>query len=144
MKKSVFLLISIVFVTTNSLHSQNITGKWATIDDNTGKKRSIVEVYKKGGKYFGKVVDMYLEPHEDPDPVCDLCSDNRKDQKIRGMEIIQNMEQTGNEYTGGEILDPENGKVYRCKLWVEDGKLMVRGYIAFFFRTQEWLRHVPR
>lgn len=143
MKKSMFP-ISILFLITSNLYSQDITGTWATIDDNTGKKRSIVEVYKKDNKYFGKVVDMFLEPHEDPDPMCDLCSDDRQDEKIMGMEIIRNMEKAGNEYTGGEILDPENGKVYRCKLWVEDGKLMVRGYIAFFFRTQEWLRHVPR
>lgn len=101
MKKPVLLLLSVLLFTMGRLHSQDITGRWATIDDNTGKKRSIVEVYEKGGKYFGKVVEMFLEPHEDPDPVCDLCSDSRKDQKIRGMEIIRNMEKTGGEYTGG-------------------------------------------
>ena len=58
---------------------------------------------------------------------------------IVGLEIIRDMKKDGDEYAGGDILDPENGKVYRCKIWVENGKLMVRGYIAFLYRTQTWL-----
>lgn len=137
MKKILLFSLTIIFHTS---FAQDITGKWTTIDDNTGKERSVVEIYKKGDKYYGKVSDMYLEPHEPKDPICDLCTDERKDQKTLGMEIIRNMEKDGDEYSGGDILDPENGKVYRCKLWIEDGKLMVRGYVAFFFRTQEWIR----
>ena len=133
------LILACIFIAQSAL-AQDITGKWTTIDDNTGKERSVVEIYKKGDKYFGKVSDMYLEPHEPKDPICDLCTDERKDQQTLGMEIIRNMEKDGDEYSGGDILDPENGKVYRCKLWIEDDKLMVRGYIAFFFRTQEWIK----
>lgn len=133
------LILACILISQSAL-AQEITGKWTTIDDNTGKKRSVVEIYKKGDKYFGKVSDMYLEPHEPKDPICDLCTDERKDQRTLGMEIIRNMVKDGVEYSGGDILDPENGKVYRCKLWVEDGKLMVRGYVAFFFRTQEWVK----
>ena len=133
------LILACIFIAQSAL-AQDITGKWTTIDDNTGKERSVVEIYKKGDKYFGKVSDMYLEPHEPKDPICDLCTDERKDQQTLGMEIIRNMEKDGDEYSGGDILDPENGKVYRCKLWIEDGKLMVRGYVAFFFRTQEWIK----
>ena len=136
-KKALYLFL--ILIINQNIQAQDITGKWVTIDDTSGKKRSVVEIEKKGDEYFGKVVDMYLEPHEPTDPVCDLCSDDRKDQKVRGLEIIRNMKKDDDEYTGGDILDPENGKVYRCKLWVEDGKLMVRGYVAFFFRTQEWL-----
>jgi len=58
---------------------------------------------------------------------------------IVGMVIINDMEKDEDEWGNGTILDPENGKIYRCKLWVEDGKLMVRGYIAFLYRTQTWL-----
>jgi len=133
------LILACILIAQNAL-AQDITGKWTTIDDNTGNKRSVVEIYKKGDKYFGKVSDMYLEPHEPKDPICDLCFDDRKDQKTMGMEIIRNMEKDGDEYSGGDILDPENGKVYRCKLWIEEGKLMVRGYVAFFFRTQVWVK----
>ncbi|MFY0650770.1 MAG: DUF2147 domain-containing protein [Cyclobacteriaceae bacterium] len=137
MKK--FLLISFLFCVQLSF-AQDIVGKWTSIDDNSGKERSIVEIYKKEDKYFGKIVGMYLEPDEPKDPVCDQCTDDRKDKKIMGMEIIRNMEKDDDEYSGGEIMDPENGKIYRCKLWIEDGKLMVRGYVAFFYRTQEWIK----
>ncbi|MFT7034969.1 MAG: hypothetical protein ACJA2S_003489 [Cyclobacteriaceae bacterium] len=133
------LILGCILIAQNTL-AQDITGKWTTIDDNTGKKRSLVEIYKQGDKYFGKISDIYLEPHEPKDPICEFCSDDRKDQKTMGMEIIRNMEKDGDEYSGGDILDPENGNVYRCKLWIEEGKLMVRGYVAFFFRTQEWVK----
>lgn len=74
--------------------------------------------------------------------MCDKCPDDdpRKDQPTKGMVIIKDLVRDGGEYAGGTILDPKEGKIYTCKLWVEDGKLMVRGYIAFFFRTQTWLR----
>ncbi len=122
-----------------SLQAQDIVGKWKTIDDNTGKPRSIVEITVKDGKAYGKILKLFREPGEDPDPICDECTDYRKDQRVIGMTIITDMVQDGDEWEDGEILDPENGKVYDCKLWVEDGELKVRGYIAFFFRTQTWL-----
>lgn len=118
--------------------SQSIVGKWKTIDDNTGEEKSIIEIYEKNGKVFGKVLAIFSK--EDPDPVCDECDsdDPRYKRKIIGMEIIRNMVKDGNEYEDGDILDPENGKVYRCKLWVEGGDLKVRGYLGPFFRTQTW------
>lgn len=121
--------------------SQNqIFGKWKTIDDNTGKPRSIVEIFEKNGQAHGKVVQLFREPGEELNPVCNECDDDdpRKDQPVIGMEIIKAMERDDDEWGNGEILDPENGNIYDCKIWVEDGKLQVRGYIAFFFRTQTW------
>ena len=124
-----------------SLNAQEIARKWKTVDDNTGKARSVVEIYQEGDKYFGKVIAIFSEEGEDPDPICDLCEDDRKDQKIIGMQIIRDMEfdKKDNEYSDGEILDPENGNLYDCKLWVEDGNLKVRGYLYFLYRTQTWL-----
>jgi uncharacterized protein (DUF2147 family) len=114
-------------------------GKWKTVDDNTGKTKSVVEISERGGKLYGKVLQLF-DP-EKPDPVCEECAadDPRYMKPIVGLEIIRNMTKDGDEYAGGDILDPENGKVYRCKIWVENGKLMVRGYIAFLYRTQTWL-----
>lgn len=114
-------------------------GKWKTVDDNTGKTKSIVEISEKGGKLYGKVLQLF-DP-EKPDPKCEECAkdDPRHMKPIVGLEIIRNMTKDGKEYVNGDILDPENGKVYKCKLWVENGKLMVRGYIAFLYRTQTWL-----
>jgi uncharacterized protein (DUF2147 family) len=122
--------------------AQSIVGKWKTIDDNTGEAKSIVEIYEKDGKFYGKVTKIFLDPNEDPDPVCDECDkdDPRYKKKIIGMEIIRGLKKDDDEFSGGDILDPENGKVYRCRLWVEKGDLMVRGYWGPFFRTQTWKR----
>ena len=119
--------------------AQEILGKWKTIDDNTGKPRSIVEITEKDGKAYGKILKLFREPGEEQDPICDECTDYRKDKKVIGLTIITDMVKDDDEWEDGEILDPENGKVYDCKMWVEDGKLQVRGYVAFFFRTQTWL-----
>ncbi len=135
---TIFLLILICFPLVGL--SQSITGKWTTIDDNTGETKSVVEIFERGGKMFGKVLKVFPGPNDDPDPVCDQCDegDPRYNKKIIGMEIIRNMAKSGNEYEGGDILDPENGKVYRCRLWVEGNELKVRGYWGPFFRTQSW------
>lgn len=122
--------------------AQGIFGRWVTIDDNSGKKRSIVEISERGGKAYGKIVQLFREPAEEADPICDECdaADDRFNKKVIGMEFIRGMVRDEEEWSDGTILDPENGKVYDCKLWVEEGKLKVRGYVAFFFRTQTWVR----
>ena len=120
---------------------QSIVGKWKTIDDESGEPRSVVEIYKKGDIYFGKVLQIFSKPNEDPDPICDLCEDDRKDHKVIGMEIIRDMQfdAKSNQYEEGTILDPENGNIYDCKIWIEDGNLKLRGYLYFLYRTQTWL-----
>lgn len=135
-------LFSLFLVSFAAAEEMSIVGKWKTIDDKTNEPKSIVEIYERDGKFYGTIVELFRKPGEDPDPVCDKCpkDDPRKDQPTKGMEIIKDLKQTGKEYTGGTILDPKEGKIYTCKLWVENGSLMVRGYIAFFFRTQTWHR----
>ncbi|MEI9920024.1 MAG: DUF2147 domain-containing protein [Bacteroidota bacterium] len=124
------------------VHAQNVAGKWKTIDDETGDERSIVDIFEKNGKVYGKVVKLFRAPNEDPDPVCNECddSDDRFNKKIIGMEILRDMVKSGDEYQGGNILDPKNGRVYRCSIWVEGNELKVRGYWGPFYRTQTWLR----
>ncbi|MBL7939553.1 MAG: DUF2147 domain-containing protein [Flavobacteriales bacterium] len=122
------------------LRSQSIAGRWMTIDDNTGKKRSIVEIKVTNGTASGRIVQLFRGPGEEQDPVCKECTDDRKGRKVIGLDIIRDMVLSNREWTKGTILDPENGKVYDCKLWVENGTLKVRGYVAFFFRTQTWVR----
>lgn len=121
--------------------SQSIIGKWKSIDDVSGKPRSIVEIYERSGRIYGKVLKVFPEPDEHPDPICEKCSGSKKDQKIVGMEIITDMKFNANDqgYEGGQILDPESGSIYDCKLWISEGKLMVRGYLFWFYRTQTWL-----
>lgn len=123
---------------------ENIFGKWITIDDETGKKKSVVEIYKKDGKVYGKIIKLFRGPDEDPDPLCDKCpeDDARYNQKIIGMEIMKNMEKDGDEYAGGKILKPDEGTIYRCRIWLDDEQnLKVRGYWGFLYRTQTWVRN---
>lgn len=137
------ILISTFILVSVSALGQSIEGQWKTIDDNSGKARSVVEIYKRGDLYFGKVLKTFPQPGEDPDPICDECDedDPRYGQKVIGMEIIKDMkyDERNNEYEDGEILDPENGNIYDCKIWLEDGNLKLRGYIMFLYRTQTWL-----
>jgi len=125
------------------LKAQDIIGQWKTIDDETNKPKSIVEIYKgPNGKYYGKIVKLFREPGEDPNPVCDECKGNKKNKPIKGMIILTGLEKVGNnDWDNGEILDPGNGEVYDCKMWIEDGKLQVRGYLGWslFGRSQTWL-----
>jgi uncharacterized protein (DUF2147 family) len=121
---------------------RSILGKWKSLDDDTGEPKSVVEIVERNGKVYGKVVKLFRKPGEDPDPLCDECSedDPRFKKKVIGMEILQDMVREEEEYSGGHILDPKNGKVYRCKVWLEENDLKVRGYLGPFYRTQTWKR----
>jgi uncharacterized protein (DUF2147 family) len=116
-------------------------GLWKTISDTTGKPSGIVEVFLRDGEYTGRIVQS-LE--RDAAAVCEQCTDARKDQPIVGMVFLSGLKRSGDEYSGGEILDPHNGKVYRARMRLADGgaKLEVRGYIGISLlgRTQTWLR----
>lgn len=138
MKKIVFI-IALLF-TFYSLSAQSILGKWKTIDDETGKAKSIVEIYENGDKVYGKIVEL-LNP-ERKNPVCKECEGIKKDQPILGMVIIDGLTKDDDVYEGGTILNPENGKVYKCriKLGEKPNTLQVRGYVAFFYKTQYWQR----
>lgn len=135
------LVFALVLLSAAASAQLSVIGKWKTIDDNTGKERSVVEIFEKGSKVHGKVIKLYREKGEDPDPVCDECDedDDRYKKKIIGMEIIRDMLKVGAELAEGTIMDPDNGKIYRCKIWVEGNELKVRGYLGPFYRTQTWL-----
>lgn len=116
----------------------DITGLWQTVDDESGDPKSIVEIHASGENYVGTVRDLLSRSD---DAICNECEGDLKGERIVGMEILTGLEQDGDAYTGGKILDPANGKVYRAKLWLEDEQtLKVRGYLGPFYRTQTWQR----
>jgi uncharacterized protein (DUF2147 family) len=119
-------------------------GVWRTVDDSSKKDKSLVRIVETNGVFSGKV-EKIVDPDAPKDAVCKECSDERKDKPIVGMTIIRNVRQSPEDKTvfdGGDILDPNNGKVYRVRLRpFDDGKkLEVRGYIGPFYRNQTWLR----
>lgn len=135
------LITLILFFSLVGVQAQNVTGKWRTVDDETGEEKSVVEIYEKNGKVYGKVVAITNPAAQEA--ICDKCTGEDKDQPIMGMVVIKGLEKDGDEYNGGKILDPNNGKLYKCYLKLEeDNKLKVRGYIGFSLlgRTQYWYR----
>ncbi|MDR6936217.1 MULTISPECIES: DUF2147 domain-containing protein [unclassified Luteibacter] len=118
-------------------------GKWKTIDDKTHEVKSIVEITENGGLLEGKVLQVLKSDHG-PHPKCTECSGERKDKPIEGMTIMWGLKKDGDEWSGGQILDPAKGKIYKVTIKLEDGgkKLDVHGYIGFSLigRSQEWVR----
>ena len=119
-------------------------GLWKTIDENTGQARSLIRIVETGGIYTGRV-EKSLDPNSKPGALCDKCPDDRKDKPIIGLDIIRGIRANRDEpglFDGGEVVDPESGRIYRFSLKpMEMGaKLRVRGYFGPFFRSQVWLR----
>ncbi|MBJ6982920.1 MULTISPECIES: DUF2147 domain-containing protein [unclassified Luteimonas] len=115
-------------------------GRWKTIDDETGKVKSIVEITESGGKLRGQVVEV-LHSTRGPNPTCDKCKGANKDKPVKGMTILWNLVPGGDGWEGGTILDPAKGKTYKSKLkLIDDGKLGVSGCVAFICREQVWIR----
>lgn len=134
------LLFLVVLSHISIVNSQSILGKWKTVDDETGEEKSIVEIYEKDGKVFGKIVEIFDSKKRDLS--CIYCEGEDYNKPILGLNIIKDMEKiANNSYKKGTITDPQNGKTYRCHLALEDkDTLQVRGYIAFFYETQYWKR----
>lgn len=133
------LFFSLLLLSSLNLFAQETSafGVWKTIDDETNEAKAYVEIYKVGDKMHGKITKLLIDPE---DTICEKCPDDKKDKPVVGMEIIWDMEKNGDQWIDGEILKPENGKIYSGKIWVEKGKLQVRGYIGFMYKTQTWLR----
>ena len=136
---------ALLVATTAFADSNSPAGLWRTVDDKTGKERSLIRITEASGVYQGKVEKLLnRQPDDDPDNLCRKCEGARKDQPVIGMTILWNLKKDGDQYTGGEILDPKNGKVYRAKMKLLDGgrKLEVCGFIGISLlgRSQTWLR----
>lgn len=142
MKKFVSILLLGLFSVAVQAASMSPEGEWRTIDDETGEAKSIVKVWIERGELKGQIVKL-LNPSE-PNPKCDKCKGSRKNKPIEGMTFVWGLEKDGDEWKGGTILDPNNGKEYKAKVKVVEGgeKLEVRGFIGFAVigRTQVWER----
>jgi uncharacterized protein (DUF2147 family) len=119
-------------------------GLWKTIDDETKAEKSQVRITDAGGVLSGKIEKIADATKQDSK--CDKCTDDRKDKPVLGMTIIRNAKADADKehWEGGDILDPNNGKVYKLRMKPIDGgkKLEVRGFIgmALLGRTQTWMR----
>jgi len=140
--KAIILWSFLMFIQNISWSQTEISGKWKSFDDETLEAKSVVDIFEKGGKYYGKIIKLFRKPEEDPDPICTECDpqDARYKKKVIGMEILKDMKKVGTEFSEGTILDPKNGKIYKCKIWIEGSELKLRGYWGPLYRTQTWKR----
>ncbi len=141
--KSILLVIVTLF-TANLAFSEDpsVIGKWVSVDDETGQRQSIVELYQKDGELRGKLLELLIP--EDKGSVCSKCKGDLKNHPIEGMEIIWGLTLKDGVWQGGQILDPSRGRAYRAKISLQDNPdlLDVRGFmgIAALGRTQTWQR----
>ena len=137
----IFKIILFTCMLVNSYQTSQIEGVWITQDDETGKKKSEVLLYKNEGKLYGKILNLLLE--EDKGKLCVNCKGENKNLAIEGMVIVEGLELNGKTWEEGTILDPKSGKTYSCYITFEnENTLKVRGYIGFSLlgRTQKWIR----
>lgn len=141
MKKILLLFLALVALSSNAQVSA-ILGDWRTVDDKTGEKRSIVTIYKgSDGLYYGKISKMLM--YADTNPKCDKCEGADHNAPIEGLVIIRGMKAEDGQLVGGKVLDPESGKFYYGKIYLKDGKLVLRGSLdkrGFLGRNQTWIR----
>jgi uncharacterized protein (DUF2147 family) len=143
MKRSLIAVLSIVSCAA-AWAQMSPAGLWRTIDDDTKQEKSLVRIKESAGVFSG-TIEKLLDLTVKPDAVCEKCSDERKDKPLLGLTILRNLRQSADDkavWDGGDIVDPNNGKVYRSRLKPVEGgkKLEMRGYIGPFYRTQVWIR----
>ena len=138
-----FVAICFLVLAVPTVQAQSIFGKWKTIDDRTGKPKAIIDIYEDDeGLMHGKVVEIVEEGKENF--ICEKCEGDRKNKPVLGMTIIEDAEHQGEGiYKGETLFDPQQAMTFRCKIWLNpdnSNELMVRGYLAFIYRTQTWKR----
>lgn len=130
--KKLLTLCAVLFCSTLAFAAHPAIGYWKTIDDKTGEPKSIVKIYEQDGKVVGRVVrvltDRTARAKIDGSPL------------IEGLEIIKDLKPAANgKLEGGKVLDPQSGRTYTCQIWIEGGKLVMRGSLFGIGRKQTWL-----
>ena len=138
------VLLFFLFVVSTSVYAQTEpTGRWKTIDEDSGEAKSIIEIYATGESYSGKVAKILTG---NTTALCTECDGKLKDAPILGLQIIEGLRADDEPMTweGGTILDPQKGSTYKLSAWYEDGDtdvLYIRGkHWTGLYRTQRWIR----
>ncbi|HOY38994.1 MAG: DUF2147 domain-containing protein [Bacteroidales bacterium] len=122
------------------MQAQDVTGKWITVDDQTGIEKSVVQIYEKDGKLYGKVIAI-IDKSKGENPLCTKCSGTLKDKPILGMIVVRGLSKTKDGwFAKNAFLEPESGWIVDGKLWLEGNELKVRADVGIFHRTQTWKR----
>ncbi len=134
-------LVAMVLFATQAMGQTPILGEWITVDDASGEQKSVVRIYQAdNGKYYGDIIELFGEDADTA--VCDACEGEDYNKPIVGLTIIRDMQLEKGELRGGKVLDPDNGKLYYAKVYLKDGKLVLRGSLdkaGLLGRSQTWL-----
>jgi uncharacterized protein (DUF2147 family) len=140
--KRLLAVIALVSFSATWAQAPTPVGVWKTFNDPTGQPDGLVRIDELDGEFLGTVIEVFSAAT--PNPVCDLCEGALKDKPVVGMTILRGLRRDGSGYGGGTILDPDEGRTYRCTAILLDGgrKLEVRGYVGLplLGRTQTWIR----
>ncbi len=144
---STFLIIQVTSVASSAIQAgmsaPTAAGVWRQVDE-SGKVGALVTISQEGNAFVGRLSRLFLDPRDDPNPICENCPGDKHNQPFLGLAFIEGMKQSGLDYTGGTVLDPKTGKIYNAKMSLSpDGKrLTLRGYIglSIFGRSQTWTR----
>lgn len=146
MRKTFALCFFALFCAFSSVMAQSpnarILGQWRTVDDKDGRTKSIVVVRENAQKVVYADVVRLVDPTAQRNCAA-ACPGGKANKPIEGMNILWNVTKNGNEWSGGQIMDPKDGKVYSVKLWLEgNNQLKVRGFfgVSLLGRTQTWYR----
>ena len=143
MRKLSIILLFFVSCLSATAQVHQILGNWKTIDDKTGEPQSIVHIYKgSDGLYYGKIIELLVDT-QGYEALCVACEGEDHNKPVVGMVIIRGMHEEDGCLKGGKVLDPDNGKFYYGKIYLENGNLVLRGSLdkrGFIGRNQTWLR----
>lgn len=141
MKKTKLLVAAMLFFAMQVAAQTPILGDWITVDDASGEQKSVVRIYQaENGKYYGTIIELFGE--DAASAICQACEGEEHNQPIVGLTIIRDMQLKDGELRGGKVLDPDNGKFYYAKVYLKDGKLVLRGSLdkaGLLGRSQTWL-----
>ncbi len=115
-----------------------IAGTWRTIDDETGEPKSLVRIEEQAGVFVGHIVQLLPEGR-----VCEDCAEAYDGRDLRNLQIIRDLRASGDEWSGGRIIDPKSGRTYRLKARLDGpNRLRLRGFVGIsaLGRTQTWER----
>ena len=129
----------LLLATAQAADPNSPAGKWKTIDDKSGKPKSIVQITDSNGVLTGKIVELLEGASE---KTCSKCEGDLKDKPLVGMCILWDWKKEGDEWTGGKIFNPADGGTYTSKARLTDGgkTLDVTGKWMFFSKQQKWQR----
>ena len=142
--RKLFLLAILFIASIANAQIDKIVGRWTTIDDEKNIPVSIINIYRgTDGKYYGQIEKILVKGEENK--ICKACEGELRNKPVVGIVNIQNMEWRDGKLQGGTILDPNNGKTYYAKMWLDPqtGKLILRGSLdkrGILGRNQEWVR----